>query len=414
MSKKNSNQKGITLIALVVTIIVLIILATISINAVLGENGLIKIAEQAKEIQANAEAKEAEEMNKLAEELKKTNWDFSKITKVISEDNVYVPVPKGYVASTIDGEKSVANGFVIKEGKNGASKSGINEFVWVPVSNINDIYDAENDAGQLWSFSGTTSTKIKYPTMINSGNREPDVITGATKGEDSTSGVEYDAVSENLQQAGLPDTATVQDFKLQLQQEFKSMIESVKIYGGFYIGRYETGNLNQKKAVVQKYNTDIGDQTWYTQYKLSKTIAANSSVTTSMIWGCQWDATLRWMQTSNIEKVKNFPTNSAAYGNYNDNKLTYKESESGESKIQSTASSKIPTGGSETTNINNIYDMAGNVLDWLIEANMNNCRTGGGAYYYHNGSCTPSMDRNVCPTDSRIFVGSRATLYITQ
>lgn len=100
MSKKNSNQNGITLIALVVTIIVLIILATISINAVLGENGLIKKAEQAKEIQANAEAKEAEEMNKLAEELKTANWDFSKVTKITSEDNVYVPVPKGYVAST--------------------------------------------------------------------------------------------------------------------------------------------------------------------------------------------------------------------------------------------------------------------------------------------------------------------------
>ena len=52
--KKEKNSKGITLIALVVTIIVLIILATVSINMVFNENGLIKQAEKAKEYQANA------------------------------------------------------------------------------------------------------------------------------------------------------------------------------------------------------------------------------------------------------------------------------------------------------------------------------------------------------------------------
>ena len=36
------NKKGITLIALVVTVVVLIILAGVSINAVLGDNGIIK------------------------------------------------------------------------------------------------------------------------------------------------------------------------------------------------------------------------------------------------------------------------------------------------------------------------------------------------------------------------------------
>ena len=46
--RKNSERnKGITLVALVVTIVILIILATISINAVLGENGLIKRSEKA-------------------------------------------------------------------------------------------------------------------------------------------------------------------------------------------------------------------------------------------------------------------------------------------------------------------------------------------------------------------------------
>ena len=51
-----NKNKGITLIALVVTIVVLIILATISINVVLGEDGLIQKAEKASQMQVNAEA----------------------------------------------------------------------------------------------------------------------------------------------------------------------------------------------------------------------------------------------------------------------------------------------------------------------------------------------------------------------
>lgn len=52
------GQKGITLVALVVTIIVLIILAGISISLLLGQNGLLDRAKEARNIQANAEARE--------------------------------------------------------------------------------------------------------------------------------------------------------------------------------------------------------------------------------------------------------------------------------------------------------------------------------------------------------------------
>ena len=53
------NKKGITLIALVVTVVVLIILAGVSINAVLGDNGIIKKANQAASVTKAAEVKEA-------------------------------------------------------------------------------------------------------------------------------------------------------------------------------------------------------------------------------------------------------------------------------------------------------------------------------------------------------------------
>lgn len=418
-----NNQKGITLIALVITIIIILILSTVSINAVLSNQGILKSSQEIERMQNEAVESEKQSTNKTLGEHTNVienppidptaNWDTRKVDKVLSEDNIFVPVPKGYTASTVEGEKKVSTGFVIKEGTNGNARSGINEFVWIPVSNINDIYDKENNAGQVWNFSGTTSTKETYPTKMNSLDREPDVITGANEGEESTSGSKYDAVTDNLKQAGMPDTSTAQNFKEQLQKEFENMIESVKIYGGFYIGRYETGNLSQTKAVVQKYNTDIGNQTWYTQYKLSKTIGANNNVTTSMIWGCQWDETLRWMQASTDEKVKNFPTNSASYGNYNDNTLEYKESENGETKTQVTASSIIPTGGSEATMINNIYDMAGNMWETTMQATLTYARICRGGAYADNSTWVAYRKVPGYGPDKKVTeIGSRSTLYI--
>ena len=420
--KRIQENKGITLIALVVTIVVLIILATVSINAVLGQNGIIGKAKQAKESYEKSVKAEDTAMQELLNEMAQYNagsssddgkvtlpdgWNGDKVNPVKSEDNIVVPVPKGYVASTVDGEKSVSSGFVIKEGNDGSKTEGINEFVWVPVSNISDIYDEVNNAGQLWDF-GTSSlpknpaVKRTYPTKQNYGNREPDVVTEASVGSDSTSGSIFDAASINLQQAGMSSTATASTFKTQLQNEFNEMIKSVKTYGGFYIGRYETGNLSQTKAVVQKNNSDINNinnQTWYTMYKVCKTIKANDNVATSMLWGCQWDATMRWMQTSSNSDVANFPTNSTGKGNYKG--------------TQGSSSKLIPTGSNSSYSVNNIYDMAGNVLDWTIEADYTNHRVVRGGLYSTTASSGPASYRyGVYPTYSNRLYGCRSTLYV--
>ena len=422
---ENDRQRGITLIALVVTIVVLIILATVSILAVFGDNGIIARAQKAKDSYSNSQKLEDEQMVVLANEMAKydtkggssgennkplepaelpAGWNGDKVNPIKSDDNVVVPVPKGYTASTIKEEQSVSSGFVIKEGNDGSKTEGINEFVWIPVSNISDIYDEANNAGQLWYF-GTGSSpknpaeKLSYPKTQNSVYREPDVVTGAGGGSDSTSGSYYDAISTNLQQAGLSASATASDFKTQLQTEFKEMIDSVKTYGGFYIGRYETGNLSQTKAVVQKNNSDIDSQTWYTQYKLCKTIKANENVATRMIWGCQWDATLRWMQTSTNSEVANFPTNSYGKGNYKG--------------TQGDTDKLIPTGSNSDYAVNNIYDMAGNVVDWTMEAVSVGDRDVRGGVYNSKVSDYPAGSRyGDHPTDTSSDEGCRSTLYI--
>ena len=93
------RQKGITLIALIITIVILIILATITINLAFGDNGLIKRAQQARDLYANESASELDVLNEVDEYLKE------KIEKVIEPDtpvepeipytNVYVTLYEG-------------------------------------------------------------------------------------------------------------------------------------------------------------------------------------------------------------------------------------------------------------------------------------------------------------------------------
>ena len=62
---KNSKNKGITLIALVVTIIVMLILAAISITMITGDNSILKRAVDAKERTGIAEIEERKRLTML-------------------------------------------------------------------------------------------------------------------------------------------------------------------------------------------------------------------------------------------------------------------------------------------------------------------------------------------------------------
>ena len=85
--KKFKNEKGITLVALVVTIIVLIILAGVSINLILGDNGIITIAKKAKENTELAKTDEETQLNELYSQLEAGSLDsgnlpYDSITKL--------------------------------------------------------------------------------------------------------------------------------------------------------------------------------------------------------------------------------------------------------------------------------------------------------------------------------------------
>ena len=381
-----------------------------------SENGIIAKAREAAEKTNQAVINEQEQMNEVGTMInnmlngtgggstppnpegcpveKFEKWDKTsndKVNAVESADKVVVPVPKGYTASSVATENKVAEGFVIYEGEevvNDSNKDTArttrNQFVWVPVVNPSEMYGKDENCkkwGKLYEFSASGITPLNWT--------EQDGVMSITATSGSDSYREPDVVDSDSS-----NSITIS----QLETEFNDMITSVEKYGGFYIGRYETGNLSQEKATVVKNNTDIGNQTWYSMYKKAKGIAVNNNVTSSMIWGSQWDATMRWMYNSGNEEKKKYTYDSTGKGNY-----------SGTNGNQ-----PIATGSIETYAVNNIYDMAGNVNDWTIEADFTNFRVGRGGICGVNGSSYPASHRFVSgsPTNSSDGVGFRVALYM--
>ena len=383
-----TKEEGITLVALIITIIVLIILAAVTIFA-FTETGLLQTASKGTENYVNAqeyekqimdnidnhakdvvkniadvqEGNEAGEENPpiLEEPTMPEKWDGTKVYTYKSKDNKVVPVPNGFTVSEVPEEQSVKTGLVIKITQDGVTS----EFVWVPVPNTSEMFGVNkngNNLGKLYTFSKSgdetivtannwKEAEVNGKEVMNwkdtANSREPDIVT-YYDGIDAKSMAIFfiEAISTTMKGA---------QFNAQLQEEFNAMKASIEKYDGFYIGRYETGDLSKTKASVSKNNSDIASQNWYVQYQRSKTIVDGKS---SMIWGCQWDAVMKWFLSSEDEETKKYVTDSTRKGNY----------------VGTNGSKVIPTGSNSDYAVNNIYDMAGNVADWTLEANTTSNR----------------------------------------
>ena len=126
VQRQKTKEKAITLIALVITIIVLLILAGVTISALSGQNGILQNALKAKEETEKAERKEQEEIQKLEMEMASENGEIYDYEYVNNEGKTLtVPIPSGYTVSEVEGEKTVEEGFVIKDSRG-------NEYVWIP------------------------------------------------------------------------------------------------------------------------------------------------------------------------------------------------------------------------------------------------------------------------------------------
>ena len=390
----------------------------------------------------------------------------------ISLDETILPLPENAVLSQIPGEyEKVENGKVIYIMKD-ADGDGVidipdwtdiekmrttyDQFVWVPVQNAvakddtdlakkneNGIYPMaveiegidsnglQNYRGVLYDFSEEIDTEGEKYVKITakkysatSGIREPAYLTNTSYG---------DATAYNT--VGL-----TQDL---LQQEYNKMVDKVKKKKGFWVGRYETSNMvgtpttnyddelnksveaNTTNRVTVIKGTTIGISTnesipnflnWYRMYEQQKNysklaLGSTATMTSGIIWGSQWDQIMIWMKEIENIRVpaygKYFVTNSVGYGNYG-NISGAEEYDTATSEIE-----PATTGSSENFKVKNVYDLAGNVLDWSLEGLGYIGRMLKGACFdcTDSSKAKASMLDNNMPIGGSIHLGSRITLY---
>ena len=341
----------------------------------------------------------------------------------IGEDIVWIPA--GFKVHE-DSADVVDEGIVITD--------GTNEFVWVPVddASFNAMFGASNTELALCGSTGVTTnyysnlrvrsgdssyyatttpgtTSVTVNSSSVSGVKEPDLVVGSGV----TGFFDASTSSTYYSQAGFTSTvAMAQAFV----DDYTNMRASIAEYDGFYIGRYElTGTVENPTvkagAVLTADSSQAGN--WYGLYKACREVKKNDEyVTSTMIWGCQWDETMNWLKNTKFKGNESaVDSDSSSWGNYYDstgNAAVMKEN--GTTKAYG---SKQNTGYSEYWSANKIYDLAGNYYDWTQEAGDTSIRflRGGGCGF--SASLNPASSRNNnTPNYSGSIYSARATLYI--
>ena len=422
-------EKGITLVALIITVVIMIILSGIAIGGTIGNNGIFSKAKYAVNKYDEHSTNVDKELNETAEQMEE-NADEEVLEKAIV--NVKCPsnrtingkrasannpiVPEGYTpidageakwgdGSSKPAQSSVGHGLVIKDDEG-------NEWVWVPVSTqmIKNMYETSSaDIALTGETGATTKMYTKTTTIGKTGDtvtisrgipnttdyREPDLVVGS----DSTSYDKNESYYKKILGYNTPK-AMAEAFTA----DYANMIESIQKYGGFYIGRYELSNEG-----VQKGKATLTNQKWYNLYKKCTTLNASEKVESRMIWGIQFDLTCDFISKKGERKSI---TDSTTWGNY-------KNSTGNAAVMDGTTQkygSKQVTGFSEYWKANNIYDIAGNCWEWTQEAFSTEGRARRGGDFYVNGSSDPASKRNKMSTTRTTGTapryGSRPTLII--
>ena len=280
------NKKGITLIALVVTVVVLIILAGVSINAVLGDNGIIKKANQAASVTKEAEVKEAINRTILEfyltddyetlEDFLKAKAEDGSIDSVTKNADGTLTVKKGEYSVTVENKTNSSGG-----SSSGGSTGGETQTPEITigeakvVANSDGTGSAITDAASVYlgntlyitfSYSitgGTTTVDKTIPYAVTKNGTYTFTVTGTVNGKNYTKEVivtvnqfknEYEYAQENTE-------LTYSDGKVWLPEGFKVAEDSASTVQGGTVIEDKDGNqfVWVPVATIADYK-----RTWYT------------------------------------------------------------------------------------------------------------------------------------------------------
>ena len=377
--QKEKFNQGITLVALVVTIVVLLILAGVSLNLVLGENGIISKAREASTKTVQAQQNSEIEMNLLEQELANATKEPD------PAEGVKIPTGFYYVGGT------KTSGIVISDNVNDKDKYKNkavvgtdllgNQYVWIPCT------------------TDSTSSKLQYARTEWGVEADGDDNSRAIKDE-----LTLTDASVTYSNADTANGINA-DVSKEIVAQIKAEKASVAQYGGYYIGRYEVGK-NSDTAVVKYNQTPYASITWSTAYGLAKKIITNSEVNSYLCSSYAWDTAVNFIQ--NNSTAKNYATSIEGFnGNWNPQAV---KDPSGNVIKPAGTSQQLNTG--LTTQFCNIFDMGGNEAEFTTELNPGTSETvvlRGGVYY----DGVPAGYRwDVNSGSAYVDVGFRATLFL--
>ena len=377
--QKEKFNQGITLVALVVTIVVLLILAGVSLNLVLGENGIISKAREASTKTVQAQQNSEIEMNLLEQELANATKEPD------PAEGVKMPTGFYYVGGT------KTSGIVISDNVNDKDKYKNkavvgtdllgNQYVWIPCT------------------TDSTSSKLQYARTE----------WGVEEDGDDNSRAIKDELTLTDASVTYSDADTANGINADVSKEIVAQIKaektSVAKYGGYYIGRYEVGK-NGDTAVVKYNQTPYASITWSTAYGLAKKIITNSEATSYLCSSYAWDTAVNFIQ--NNSTAKNYATSIEGFnGNWNPQAV---KDPSGNVIKPAGTSQQLNTG--LTTQFCNIFDMGGNETEFTTELNPGTSETVvlRGGYYYDYGPAGNRWDN--LSGHAYMSYGFRATLFL--
>ena len=446
------ENKGITLIALIITIVIMLILVAVSVNIIINSN-IIGQAEKAAEGYKTAYEQEAN-----GREIEINGKKYGSVEEYLAEkenlpeieagtratepseyksNNKTAVIPAGFTVSGISTEQSIDGGLVIYDIPEGTTvdwtnpdsvKTQYNQFVWIPVE-VNKTTEPKDTETSIASFK--RSVWQDNARVANNAQSSTSFPRSSSSWSDYTE--PYSKDSSDYDGTGTGKTG--------ISAQITELTKSIYKYGGFYIGRYEAGSETARKDgssqtaafVVQqdkypynyvKWGKGMGDVSEGAVH-LSNSLYTGKTgygVKSMLCTGAAWDSMLDFIKDSSHNV-----TSSNSWGNYK-NSDTYKvyrgslysnstwsaaDTTNG-SDVTKDTSILLTTGATEINSSKNIYDVAGNCDEWTTEAFLTGSRVVRGGYHDNNGSNSPASYRDpYTPTTNYDYSYSfRPLLYV--
>ena len=293
---KNDRQKGITLIALVVTVVVLIILATVSILAVFGDNGIIARAQKAKDTHEEGKADETNTLDDYTSYIgnylgEKGGNEGGSTSEVIEKTKSYV----GYYAD-IDGDGTV-DGVIYADlavGGSGQWSDSYGNFSYEAITGVKDYTISQanysGDFGENGVLKATGSGKDRFYVMALS---DIDTNTYTWYTNAYSNGIsDYNTITSESFGSGKTNTATMiakwnsSAYGNQADTDMWKVIQTQVNKGWFVPSKEEWSAFAQNLSI---------DSTYYVNHKLSDYCWSSSLGYETSAWravffiGCMYD-----------------------------------------------------------------------------------------------------------------------------